>query len=185
MFHEDLVEVKNMEDKKVRGSIINGFIKYIKRTWGEKGMDGIEDELNMDVTSFNDRKWYDHEIHSKIHRWIVENHGEGHLERAGSYTVQNMGILSYLIKFTSPDKMLKKAPKSYRDAFSYGDVEIKVEEKKAYVKMKGVALDEYTCLAWRGVFEGVLEATNSKGTIKEWDAEEKGDKDCYFIAEWE
>ena len=173
-----------MEKKKVRGSIINGYIKYIKRTWGDKGVRDLEEKLDISIERIKDRKWYDHTIHSSVHGWIAENHGEDHLRRGGSFTVQNLGVLSYLIKFTSPKTMLKKAPKSYRDAFSYGNVKIDIEDDKAYIKLKDTAIDEYTCTGWLGVFEGILKATNTKGEVKVWDAKDKGEEDCYFIMKW-
>ena len=173
-----------MEKKKVRGSIINGYIKYIKRTWGEKALNSLEDKLGFSIKEIDDRKWYDHTIHASVYEWIVEIHGEEHLKRGGSFTVQNLGVLSYLIKLTSPKTMLKKAPKSYRDAFSYGDVKIDIEDDRAYIKLKDTAIDEYTCTGWLGVFEGILKATNTKGEVKVWDAEDKGEKDCYFIMKW-
>ncbi|MFO7792022.1 MAG: hypothetical protein R6W73_03460 [Candidatus Saliniplasma sp.] len=175
-----------MGKKKVRGSIINGYIKYIRRTWGDRGVNDLEEKLNIDIEDINDREWYDVNIHSSVHEWIVENHGEDHLRRGGSFTVQNMGVLSYLIKFTSPKTMLKKAPKSYSDAFTYGDVKIDIEDEddKAYIKFKDNVVDEYTCIGWLGVFEGILKATNTEGEVKVWDAKDKGEKDCYFIMRW-
>ena len=169
--------------KKVRGSILNGFIKFIKRTWGKDGRDAFMQETGIDINSISKRKWYPVEYLQKIHGWIGDK-DEKYLRRAGRYTVQDLGILSYLVRFTSIESLLKKAPKSYEDAFSYGDVDIEVGEKEALVKMKDVVIDEFTCAAWHGVFEGSLEATDTEGSVEPIDHEEKGEKDCFFKMKW-
>lgn len=170
--------------KKVRGSILSGFIKFVERTWGEDGRNDLIDETGVDVNNISKRKWYPVEYLRKIHRWIGEDKGEKYLRRAGNYTVQDLGILSYLVRFTSIERLLKKAPKSYDDAFSYGEVHIDIGEGEAIVKMKDVVIDEFTCAAWRGVFEGSLEATDTEGTVKPIDHEDKGGNDCFFKMSW-
>lgn len=173
-----------MSEKKVRGSVLNGFIKYIKRSWGDKGLKNFSDYAGYDPMKIKDKKWYDVELLVKIHTWLAEEKGKKYLRMAGRHTVQDLGMLSYLIKFAKVETLLKKAPKSYRDGFNYGDSIIEVEERKAVAKMKNVILDEYTCEAWRGVFEGVLKATNTEGKVEPFEDHTKGENDCYYLITW-
>ncbi len=173
-----------MEEKMVRGSILNGFFKFIKRSWGDQGLDEFRGYSNIDPERIKMKEWYSAEILSDIHRWLGEVKGKEYVRRAGRYTVQDLGLLSYLVQFASIETLLKKAPKSYNDAFSYGKALIKIEENQAVVKMKNVVIDDYTCDAWRGVFEGTLKATKTKGKVEIYEDETKGENDCYFLMTW-
>ncbi|MFO7992207.1 MAG: DUF2378 family protein [Thermoplasmata archaeon] len=173
-----------MTEKKVRGSVLNGFIKYIERSWGEAGTKEFSDYAGYDPNKIDDKKWYDAELLGKVHTWLAEEKGKKYVRMAGRYTVQDLGILSYLVKFASVKTLLKKAPKSYRDAFNYGDSIITVEKNRAIAKMKDVVIDDYTCDAWRGVFEGVLEATNTQGKVEIFEDKTKGENDCYYEINW-
>lgn len=173
-----------MEEKKVKGSILKGFISFISRTWGKNGLEEFYEGTRLRKDSIKDKTWYSIEHLKYIHKWLAEEKGQTYLRRAGRFTVQDLGVLSYLVKFTSIETLLKKAPKSYRDAFSYGRVSIDIGEEEAIVKMKGVVVDEYTCIGWRGVFEGSLKATGTDGVVEHIDPPEKEENDCYFKIEW-
>lgn len=172
------------DGKKVRGSVLKGFLKYIEKTWGKEGIEDFLQFVAIDPDKIKEGLWYDADLLSKIHRWLFENKGKEALRRGGAHTVKSLGMLSYIVRFLHIEKLLKKASESYDDAFTYGTVEADIQSNQAIVKMKNVVIDEYTCTAWKGVFEGALEVTKTKGAVEFIKTKKMGENDCFFIIRW-
>ncbi len=173
-----------MEEKKFRGDLLKGYYKAVKKFWGVKGLKECEEYVGIKMDDIKNTRWYPIKYHSKMHRFLGEK-GEIYVIRAARYAIQDLGMLSYLVRFVSYERLLKKSPKSYQDTFDYGSIEIDLDENSALVKCKDVVTTEYTCLAWKGVFLGGLDATNTKGTVEIIDHKEKRDEDCFLKIEWE
>ncbi len=149
------------------------------------GLEECLEDIGQRMDDIEERKWYDIEVLKALHTWIGDEKGERYMRRGGNYTVRDLGVLSYLVKFTNVKRLLKKAPKSYQEAFNFGSVHIDVKEGGAVIKMKGVKVDEYACLAWRGVFEGTLDATDTDGLVEAFEDDTKEEDDCYFKMQWD
>lgn len=173
-----------MEDKKVRGSVVLGYLNFIKRTWGSDGLEECTDSIGLPMKHFEEIQWYNIDILKKIHQWIADEKGEKYIKRGGNYTVKDLGVLSYIVKFVNIKALLKKAPKSYEDAYNFGSVEIDIKDKKAIIKMEDVSFDEYACSGWLGAFEGMLEMTHTWGEVKEVQCQYKGASYCEFEMTW-
>ncbi len=173
-----------MKKGKVRGDVLRGYLKYIKRTWGKEGIDSFDSYSGIESERLKDKIWYDSDILKDVHHWLADK-GEKHVELAAGYTIRNLGLLSYLVKFLNVKTLLDKAPKNFSEGFSYGDCIVEIKDKSAIVKFKDIMIDEYVCDAWKGVLKGILKATNTKGKIKPLNTPDKGDKDCFYKMEWE
>lgn len=176
----------NMKDKEVRGVVMDGYFKSIKRQFGEKGVKECAEYVGINPDDIKEKKWYPAEYHAKIHKWIGENKGPEALVRAGSYGIKNMGFLSYLARFISIKTLLKKSPKSFEDAYNFGSMRIETDKKKkeALVILRDVRIDEFSCYGWKGVFVGGLEATKTNGKVKIIDHPEKEEDDCFLKIRW-
>lgn len=172
-----------MEEKKFRGDLLIGYYKAVKKFWGVRGLKECEEYVGIKMDDIKSTKWYPIEYHSKMHKFLGEK-GEQYVTRAARQAIHGLGMLSYLVRFVSIKSLLKKAPKSYDDTFNFGVVEIDIEENSAIAKLKDVVTTGYTCLAWKGVFQGTLEVTKTEGTVEIIDHEEKGENDCFFKIEW-
>ncbi len=168
---------------KIRGTILNGYINYIKRNWGQKGITDFEEYLGESVDQINESEWYNSDLLKKAHLFIADK-GPDHVRLAGQYEIQNLGLLSYLVKYFNVKTLLKKAPKNYKEGFSYGESEIEIGDKEAVVKLKNVMIDQHVCDAWQGVLEGALKATNTEGVVKPIFPEDRGEFDCFYKVEW-
>jgi predicted hydrocarbon binding protein len=98
--------------------------------------------------------------------------------------VKDLGVLSYIVRFTNITSLLKRAPESYADAFNYGQLEVDIKEKSATIKIIDTAVDEYTCPAWIGAFRGMLELTKTNGTVRKTHCQLNGASHCEFIIKW-
>ncbi|MBI5000443.1 MAG: DUF2378 family protein [Euryarchaeota archaeon] len=106
------------------------------------------------------------------------------VEKCGAHTTKDLGALSYIVRFMDIRTVLKKAPESFRDAFSYGSLDVEIGDRRAVIKMKDTAVDDHACPAWLGCFKGVLEVTKTPGTVRETQCQLKGASHCEFLMEW-
>jgi predicted hydrocarbon binding protein len=172
------------EGLKIRGSVLKGYGKYVKKMWGQTGMDECCKAINFDGNTLIQGQWYDANLITKMFEWMSTTHGREYVERAGNYAVKDLGILSYLLRFASIETLLKKASEQYKEAFSWGEVEIHVQGKTAVVMMKDIAISEFACVSWLGGIKGMLELTKTNGTVKETQCQWKGAPHCEFKLEW-
>ena len=177
-----------MDDRKVKGSVLLGYMKFVKNTWGQNGLD--------DMISTIDRKelsgemwediWYDDALSMNILTWIAETKGNENLERCGKATVQDLGFLSFIVDYLDIRSILDKGSVNYNEAFNNGSFKVEMGEDSAVIKISGRGMNnEFACLTWTGVFKGMLEITKTNGTVKEIQCEKEGSDHCEFLMEWE
>ncbi|MDG6220247.1 MAG: hypothetical protein QCI38_02200 [Candidatus Thermoplasmatota archaeon] len=174
-----------MSDLRIRGSVIVGYMQFVKKTWGKAGLEELEKDTNLSIDYFKEGLWYDAEFSNSILAWVRKRGGEEYLKKAGNYLMKNLGFLAYVVRFMNIKTILARAPASYGDAFKYGSVNIDIGDNRAVVTMHDTAVDEHACPAWVGALEGMLELTRTKGTVKETKCQRKGAPNCEFIIEWE
>jgi len=174
-----------MSKRKVRVSVILGFLDFIKKRWGEDGVTEVAKERNFEPTSINDGEWYDIELDSGIREWIMENKGVEFIEMCGNYTVKNLGLLSYIVRFDDIGTTLKRLPENYAETFNFGSLEVEMKGGSYIIIMKDAFVDEYHCIAWLGVFKGILDITKKRGTVSETQCVKDGATHCEFLVEWE
>ena len=106
------------------------------------------------------------------------------VKQAGKHTVQNLGLLAYIVRFTNMDTMLKKAKGLFADAYSFGEVNMIPTDHGATVTLKDVSQIPEDCVGWEGAFEGMMELTRSKGNIIKTKGQLNGDTHCEYEINW-
>ena len=48
----------NKDERKTRGSVLNGYLNYIGRRWGKEGIESCMTHVGLGDVSINDGKWY-------------------------------------------------------------------------------------------------------------------------------
>ena len=86
-----------MEDRKVKGSVLLGYMKFIHKAWGQDGLDELISDIGIDPDIKEDMLYID-EWSAKILAWIADNKGEEYIERAGKYAITDLGVLSYIVE---------------------------------------------------------------------------------------
>ena len=165
-----------------------GFLEYAKKTWGVGGYAQLKEGVNakIDLDKLSPKEWYPDALSEKILRWIGENKGPEHVTRAGGHALKNPSkLLGFILHFASIKSILKRAPETYADTFNYGKMKIDMRDKDAVIYMKDTAMHEYTCLAWLGAFQAMLEVAGANGTVKEVACQRDGAKACEFLMEWQ
>lgn len=180
------LELRKMTERKARGSVINGYLKYIKKTWGQDGVDQCAGYLGIDPKDIKDGNWYSDEYGDKLLEWMVSLKGKKYVVLSNRYMVKDLGMLAYIVRFMDVKTILKKLPKNYDDIFNFGRVEVDIKEKNAVVRVYDAATSEHSCPGWQGVFEGAFELTKTKGgRVKETMCQWKGDEYCVWELSWE
>lgn len=174
-----------MSEDTLRGSVIIGYLNFVKKTWGVQGLNECIQATGADPAKVKEGGWYDFKSSNNILKWINDVKGPEYVVMAGNYLIKNLGMLAYVLRFVNIKTILKRAPEGYSDAFRYGRIRIDIKEKSAKAVMTDVAVDEFACPAWTGALRGMLELTKTKGTVKKTQCQRDGATHCEYEIEWE
>lgn len=107
------------------------------------------------------------------------------VRQAGKFTVKNLGLFAYMVRFMSMEAMLHKAEDRYSELYKFGEIKIELQDKKAIARMLDVSGIEENCQGWMGVLEAMLDLTKTKGTVSHTECQVKGASQCIYVVEWE
>ena len=174
-----------MSTRKVRGSVINGYLRYVEKTWGKEGIGNCKKALKIEDMKFKDGMEYPNDILLEVIKWISDNKGMEYVKKAGNHAVKNLGMLAYVVRFTKMETMVNKAKEAYRENYSHGEVDMKIGDHKAVAIMKDVSEIPENCQGWIGAMEALLELTHSKGRVIKTKCQLEGDPHCEYEVTWE
>ncbi len=174
-----------MAKREIRGHVINRYLAFIRKTWGNDGEAQAIRESGLTEIKIHDSKFYDNEIMERILRWISVNHGMERVRQAGKFTVKNLGLFSYMVRFMSMEAMLNRAEERFRELYKFGELDIEVNDKKAIIRMRDVSGIEENCQGWMGVLDAMMELTKTKGTVTHTECQAKDAGQCIYIIEWQ
>ena len=172
-----------MDEKRAKGVVANGYMKFIKRKWGIEGLNqameyaGIKRELR-------DGEWFSMTKTDKLLEWIGRKKGMEYVIEAGRYTAKDMGIFRYMFaSIMGMERVLRRAQDAYGTIFNFGKIDIEMNGKKAKITFRDARLTEYSCMAWEGALQGLMEVTRSHGSVKP--LEPQNPEDCAFEMQWD
>lgn len=169
----------------MRGSVINGYLKYVERTWGKDGMERCRAEAKLTDLDIKDGVLYPYVMEQGVITWISKNYGMEAVRKAGKHTVKNLGLMAYLVRFASIETMLEKAKTSYHEAYDFGKVDMKISGNRAVAVMKDVSEVPENCEGWIGALEGLLELNKKKGRVIHTKCQLKGAEACEYEMTWD
>jgi hypothetical protein len=158
-----------------------------KEARGEKGVEECAKFIEVNPTTLKEGQWYPDAINDKIMEWIANTKGNEFIEVANRQMVQDLGLLSYIVRFMDIKTIFKKLPRNYTDVFNYGRVEVEFpSDKKAIVKIFDAATSKYSCPAWEGVFKGAFDMTaTNNGKVVKKKCQLKGEPHCEWHLNWD
>ncbi len=148
-------------ERRVRGSILNTYMDFVKKKWGKEGMAQCLKDIGIDE-DFKNGHYYRDEIRENILRWISREKGIEYTFECGKFIVSNLGILSWLVRFADAKTLANKFPKNFSEVYSYGRVEaITDQENLIIIRLYDVNRIKESCNVWHGVCQGAVESTNT------------------------
>lgn len=167
-------------ERKVRGSILNSYMGFVSKKWGREGYKRCMCDIGL-WGEFRDGNYYQDEIRENILRWMAREKGDQYLRECGKYIINNLGILSWLVRFSDPRALAAKFPKNFSEVYSYGRMEAITDgEGPILIRLYDVNRIKESCEVWFGVCEGALEATKTQGKVEETKCSIDGDPYCEF-----
>lgn len=175
-----------MTERKLKGGVLLGYLDFVKHQWGQGGLDECLGRLGMGIGDIEPDEFYPLKYDENVMKWISSK-GMEYVRMSGNHTVKNLGSLAYLVRFVNIRHLLKRAKDSYRETFNFGEVSVLSDEfgKKAVVIMKDCNFIEESGVAWLGAFEGMMEVTRTKGTVKMNRCQVRGDDYDEFLLDWQ
>ncbi|MCD6461388.1 MAG: hypothetical protein J7L61_01440 [Thermoplasmata archaeon] len=166
--------------EELRGSVINGYLKYVKKSWGAEGLAALEEETGLDHRKIKDGQFYPREAINKVLLWISSNHGMDRVKRGGKATAQDLGLFKYLVRWSSLEHMISRAVNIYGELYKYGKIRAWYEEDRVRIEMEDANRLREDCYAWLGAFEGIAELTHTKADVKEEECIFRGGDKCVY-----
>ena len=174
-----------MAEKTVKGSVINGYLQFVEKTWGKEGIEACRTDLKLNDIKIKDGHKYPNDMLLAVIKWISDNKGMNYVRKAGNHAVKNLGMLAYIVRFTKMETMIEKSKSAYQESYDHGDVEMKIGDHQATAIMRDVSEIPENCVGWIGAMEALLELTHSKGKVVKTKCQLKGDPACEYEITWE
>jgi hypothetical protein len=173
-----------MVERLVRGTVINAYLKFIEKKWGQTGLDTCIADLGI-AEQIMDGQYYVDAHRENILRWIERTHGRESIVEAGKFVVKNLGLLGWLVRFASPKILAESFPKNYSEVYTFGNVKVDTSLRdRISMRLYDVNRVDVSCDSWVGVCEGALEMTHTKGKVTKTRCQLKGDVYCEYVIDY-
>lgn len=171
-------------ERKTRGSVLNGYLKYIKEEWGASEMKVARADLGIDHMDFSDGQYYQDEMVGNVLRWIRRTKGKDAVNGAGRFILHNLGILSWLVRFSDIHTLAKKFPKNFTEVYAFGDCTVDTSNpKKIKLILQDICYYEEAMLVWQGICEEALIFTKTPGKVTHTSYKRGESQFCEFHVE--
>ena len=175
-----------MNERLMKGGVMLGYFNFIRHKWGEGSVAECIEATGVDPGKLKEEISYPGKMDERVLRWISETKGMDYVQELGVHAVKNLGELSYLVKFVNIRNLLMKFQENYHDTFQYGELSVLMDKagKRSTIIMKNCNSQEESCMAWLGAFEGMMELTRTKGTVKLIKRQIDGDGYDEYLLNW-
>ena len=183
--HVDKILMAEDVQKKVRGSVIKGYLDFVRKVWGQQGFDRCLNALQIKDDfyegHFKEKNFYPHQILNDIILWIHEEKGMDYVRRAGKHTAMDLGILKFIFQFVSFNHLITRGPKEIKHAYTYGEVKVNRTETGAEILFYDLSEIPENCAGWLGALQGLMEVTKTKGTVEKTACQLEGAPACKYV----
>ncbi len=185
-------------DRTITGQSFLNLITFIKKQWGQDGVDKIFGILKKEHPRYyinpkeiNAKEAYPELIQFKILEVMDHEFGNGDTKlctRFGRYNANNLGFKGFFISFLgSPTKVLTSAPSSWARWHNNGELVVtKAEPGIGVFEIRDYLANEYMCAELLGFFNTAANLTRAKNVVvKETKCKCQGADVCEFTVTWD
>jgi hypothetical protein len=156
-----------VEDRKVRGFVMLGLSKFIKKRWGLEGIRDCSSSSCVNLEQVKPSGWYDMVEMNKMYAWLIDKKGIENVEASGFHIMKERGLFTNIDDYMTPRSLLEHTKKEYREMFNFGRFDTEFDLRVVKVTISDFSQNNGDCLIWGGIFKGILAVTNKKGQVKE------------------
>ena len=168
------------KEEMTRGSVINGYLRGVKKKWGQQALDQIKEDTGIDPTTIKDGEYYPRESWNSLLHWISANKGIDVIEELGQGAFQNLGMLKYLVMWSSMERMIARVVSIYKEIYTYGSMIGYYEGDHIRIEMTDKNRIKENCYGFMGAFKGALTVTHTKGHVEEVQCSLDGAEKCIY-----
>ncbi len=162
--------------REILGSIINGYLQFIKRKWGLSGLNSCKDDINING-EIKDGFFYPVKVKDDILEWISVKKGEKNIVYAGRYIISNF---EWIKEYSELNNMLEKLVEVYHDMYDHGSFRFYRSKEGFRLTLNNICSNDLCSQEWLGICEGLLLASDTEGSVRKVESEEDS---CVFIIE--
>jgi len=152
-------------EETINGQLLINYKDYIKKKWGNDGLDKVNKELDFDLNKITNERDYPLTHLFTSFDYLKDNFGMPEIFNFGKFTTQNIGTKRYLATFMPPDKVLERLKESVSKLTRLISVDVKNTDNGAVVTFQAPNMRDTQCEYWRGLLHGTMELTKTKGTV--------------------
>ena len=149
----------------VAGQVLLSYKDYIKKQYGQEGINNLKSALKFDIMQVTVERKYPSSYVFSCMDYIRTTYGQEELFKMGRFSLQNIGAKRYLTRFFTPQKILDRIIESLPKVNYTVKLNVEYMENGAIVTFLNPELNEYQCIYWHGMLQGVFDMTKTKGTI--------------------
>jgi hypothetical protein len=173
-------------ERKIRGSVLNNWLKYVHRQWGASGLAQCIQALSVHESKFKDGQMYDYALVEELTQWISSAKGMEHVRAGGTFHVTNLGMFAFVVQFLDIKTIAKRGARTFGQLYNFGKAEYDMSPHKGLIaRIHEVSTVPEVCEVWIGVLEGMLQVTKKTGTVTKTKCRLKGDPHCEYVVDYE
>ena len=181
----------------VTGVLFNKRVEYIKKRFGQDGVDRVFENLNggrpkdkrLSPDSFTEHEWYPFSLLVEFTKSCAlamggdQSAAVAKMERA---IAQDIGILKFFIKWTqSPPDLAKKAGEYWHKFHKGGELEVvDFGDNTGTLRLHDYYKEPVFCNGLASYFRGLMEMSQKDVGVKHTACTSKGDKYCEYTITW-
>ncbi len=181
-----------MNDCKVKGSLINGLLFYMKKKWGKAYVDSLN--LSFDKEDIKDGRYYPYSYIRELHAHLGDkNRGKeekGFIQAGKAIveaTLEGKFFVNYIVKRRSLEKTFSDLVKAWEKESFQGAFEGHIEHDGKTIRVIVDQLcddrGEEVCWLNLGGMEGVVKVSGKKANVKHTECVFHGGKHCVYEIE--
>jgi len=168
-------------EPRVRGRVLNGYMKFIRKKWGNQALEELQVDLGIDLHDVMEEKWYPQAQNLAIQKWVHDTYGPSHMRKLGFSASTEVGIISHFAWIAGFDRVLDHGIKDFRSVFDFGNIEVVREDGLVSIRLQDLSDQDFICESWIGAFEGICSLTKTRAVVSHPRCQLKGEEFCEYV----
>ncbi len=172
----------------VRGSHLKNYHHWVMVNHGREAAEALFQRVRIDPDRIDPQGWYPLRTTIQVLEIIESLYGDGTYETVRHLFHEEVGNFSSLRRLAARllplSLLIELSPGVYAREFNHGRFEVEVHGRRALIKNYDWINSPARCAGWLGTYEGMLDLTRHRGTVRKVACMLKDDPYCGYELAW-